>query len=131
MRRVVVDASVLATVAFAEDGAEEWIPRLEGAELYAPTLLRYELANVARTRCRRQPDKTRDILEALDRALDPAYGVTFIDPNPMDVTVLANLTGLSAYDATYLWLAGYLSADLVTRDRQLAAAAEPYTAVEY
>jgi predicted nucleic acid-binding protein len=35
---------------------------------------------------------------------------------------LAERKRLSAYDAAYLWLAVELGADLVTRDRRLAAA---------
>jgi predicted nucleic acid-binding protein len=130
MRRVVVDTSVLAAVTFAEPSAEEWSPRIDGVELYAPTLLRYEMANVAHKRCRERPDQTREILDALDRALDPRSGITLMDPNPMDVVVLSNATGLSPYDASYLWLAGFLDADLLTRDRALAAAVDPYTGVE-
>lgn len=130
MRRVVVDTSVLAAVTFAEPTAKEWSPRIEGVELYAPTLLRYEMANVARKRCREHPTQIRQILEALDRALDPIFGITLMDPNPMDVVVLSNATGLSPYDASYLWLAGFLGADLVTRDRALAEAVDPFTGVE-
>jgi predicted nucleic acid-binding protein len=37
---------------------------------------------------------------------------------------MAKATGLSAYDASYLWLAGTLDADLVTLDKKLAAAIE-------
>jgi predicted nucleic acid-binding protein len=88
------------------------------------------MANVAHKRCRAHPSQTREILEALDRALDPRYGITLMDPNPMDVVVLSNATGLSPYDASYLWLAGFLGADLVTRDRVLAAAVDPFTGVE-
>jgi len=40
------------------------------------------------------------------------------------VLALAASTGLTAYDASYLWLARRLSADLVTLDRQLAQAYE-------
>jgi predicted nucleic acid-binding protein len=130
MRRVVVDTSVLAAVTFGEPAAEVWSPRIEGAELYAPTLLRYEMANVAHKRCRAHPHLVREILEALDRALDPGFGITLMDPNPMDVVVLSNATGLSPYDASYLWLAGFLGADLVTRDRALAAAVDPFTGVD-
>ncbi len=36
---------------------------------------------------------------------------------------LAAATGLTAYDASYLWLARQLGAELVTLDRQLARAA--------
>ena len=39
--------------------------------------------------------------------------------------MLANATGLTAYDASCLWLAASLGADLVTLDRRLAAAVEP------
>ncbi len=42
---------------------------------------------------------------------------------PLD---LATETGLTAYDASYLWLARQLGAELVTLDQQLArAAAKP------
>jgi len=34
--------------------------------------------------------------------------------------LLALRTGLTPYDASYLWLAGYLGADLVTLDERLA-----------
>src|SRR3984893_6924962 len=36
---------------------------------------------------------------------------------------LAAVTGLTAYDASYLWLSRQLGAELVTLDRQLAKAA--------
>jgi predicted nucleic acid-binding protein len=39
------------------------------------------------------------------------------------VLELAESTGLTAYDASYLWLARELSAELVTLDGQLAKAA--------
>jgi len=40
-----------------------------------------------------------------------------------DLLELAGDTGLTAYDASYLWLARELHAELVTLDRRLAAAA--------
>ena len=43
---------------------------------------------------------------------------------PRDVVLTARATGLSAYDASYLWLAGFLGADLVTLDARLARAGE-------
>ncbi len=39
---------------------------------------------------------------------------------------LALTTGLTAYDASYLWLTRQLGAELVTLDKQLATAAEGY-----
>ena len=41
-----------------------------------------------------------------------------------DVVLIAQATGLTAYDASYVWLAGSLGADLVTLDKQLAATAD-------
>jgi predicted nucleic acid-binding protein len=112
----------MAAIVFGEPDARQWGFRLEGAQLFAPTLLQYELSSVARKKCRQHPGQLRQILLALDLALDPGRGITWMDPNPVDVVVLSNATGLSSYDASYLWLAGFLEADLVTRDRELAAA---------
>ena len=125
MRRVVPDTSALALVVFGAPGAEDVSRQLDGAGLFAPTLLRYELQNVARKECRRQPERRREILEALQRVLDPRAGIVWMDPDPVDVVMLADMTGLSTYDASYLCLAGMLEADLVTRDRALAAAIDP------
>jgi predicted nucleic acid-binding protein len=127
MRRVVVDASALANVIFQEAGGPESSRRLEGAAVYAPTLLRYELQQVAAKKCRQRPAQSRDVLAALERTIDPLAGIVWMDPNPLDVVMMANATGLSTYDASYLCLAGMLGADLVTRDRTLAAALEPFT----
>ena len=126
LRRVVVDASALANVVFHEAGAAAVAPLLDGACVVAPTLLRYELQQVAAKKCRQRPAQTRQVLEALDRAVDPQTGITWMDPNPLDVVLVANATGLSAYDASYLCLAGMLEAELVTRDRALAAALDPF-----
>jgi predicted nucleic acid-binding protein len=126
MRRVVVDTSVLAAVAFGEPDGERWAGRLDGCALYAPTLLQYELASVARKKCRQYPDQAPQIVRAIVLALEASRGLTLIDPNPSDVVVMANATGLTAYDASFLWLAGFLEADLVTRDRALSAALEPF-----
>lgn len=126
MKRVVVDASALAAIVFGEPDSEEWSLRLDGCALYAPTLLQYELASAAQKKCRQSPELTRQILAAVDLALDPRRGITWVDPNPTDVVLLATATGLTAFDASYLCLAGMLEADLVTRDRALAAAADPF-----
>ena len=43
----VVDASVLAAVAFGEPRTDEAAALLLGADLYAPDLLPYEMASIA------------------------------------------------------------------------------------
>jgi predicted nucleic acid-binding protein len=122
MRRVVIDASVLAAITFGEPDADRCGRMLDGAQLHAPSLLQYEMANAARKKCRDAPRKSSDLATALSLALDPRRGIRYYDPNPVDVLLLANATGLSPYDASYLWLAGFLGADLITLDKQLAAA---------
>lgn len=120
--RVVADASALVALAFQEPGFESVAARLEGATVCAPDLLRFELANVAVTKARKTPARAGQIFAALDTALDARVGIQWHAVNVADVAVLAHLTGLTAYDAAYLWLAGWLEADLVTLDKRLMAA---------
>jgi predicted nucleic acid-binding protein len=49
--------------------------------------------------------------------------VESVDVDYLGALALAEATGLKAYDASYLWLARELAAELVTLDRRLAAAA--------
>lgn len=121
--RVVVDASALAALLFDEPEARMVAERLQGARLAAPALLGFELANVCRTRCRRQPEQ-RDILLQAFR-MRGRLDVEEVGVDQDAVLRLALVTGLTAYDASYLWLARHLDAVLVTLDRQLAAAAAP------
>jgi predicted nucleic acid-binding protein len=50
-------------------------------------------------------------------ALDDRADIHWHDVNATDVGLLAIATGTTAYDASYLWLAGSLGADLVTLDK--------------
>lgn len=126
MRRIVVDASSLAAVTFGEPDGGEWATRIDGAAVFAPRLLQYELASVARKKCRRHPQRATEIVGALRMVLDPARGITWLDPDPADVVLVATTTGLTAYDASYLCLAGLLDAELLTGDAALAAARDPF-----
>lgn len=122
MRPVVVDASALAAVVFGEPEADEVAERLEGAAIFAPDLLAFELASAAHKKLRRHPERAEPILRALWTVLDPRRGIEWRAVDLGDVVMLALRTGLTPYDASYLWLAGHLGADLVTLDRQLAGA---------
>ncbi|RBP15629.1 putative nucleic acid-binding protein [Roseiarcus fermentans] len=117
----VVDASALAALLFGEPDAEAVAAQLEGARLVAPPLLGFELANVCLTKMRRDP-RQRESLRAAYR-LAPALSVEAIAVDHDAVLGLAETTGLTAYDASYLWLSRVLGANLVTLDRKLAAAA--------
>lgn len=121
-----VDASAFAALVFHEPAADVVRDRLEGATVFAPSLLRFELANTAWKKIRRQPEDAAKIVAALAIALDDRSEVIWQEVDPADTVLLAQATGMTAYDASYLWLAASLGADLVTLDQQLAKAVDPY-----
>lgn len=122
MTRVVIDASAFAALVFQEPAGAAVKDRLNGATVFAPTLLQYELTNVAWKKAKRQPAHAARILDALTLALGGAWGIVWQDVQPADVVIVAEATGLTAYDASYLWLAGSLGADLVTLDEKIVTA---------
>jgi predicted nucleic acid-binding protein len=124
LRRVVVDASALAALTFREPTTRNLAAEINNTTIHAPWLLKFELANVAMAKARQQPDATPEIFAALSLALDDSSDIVWHDVQATDVALMAHATGLSAYDASYLWLAGTLDADLVTLDKKLAAAME-------
>jgi predicted nucleic acid-binding protein len=124
LRRVVVDASALAALTFHEPTTRNLAAEIDNTTIHAPWLLKFELANVAMVKSRRQPDATPEIFAALALALNDSSDIVWHDVQAIDVALMAKATGLSAYDASYLWLAGTLDADLVTLDKKLAAAIE-------
>ena len=122
MNRVVAVASALAALTFQEPGVDEVKLRLMGAQVFAPRLLQFEMANVAWKRIRREPEDALATMTLLQAALGEGSGIEWMDVNVTDVVLIAQATGLTAYDASYLWLAASLGADLVTLDKRLAAA---------
>lgn len=122
VRRVVADASFLAAVVFTEPGYETLTRRLRAAAVFAPHILQFEMANVAWKKIRRQPADGVAILTQLRDAIDPAGGIQWMNVSLTDVVLIAKATGLTPYDASYLWLAASLGADLLTLDKRLAAA---------
>ena len=116
----VVDASVLAAVVFDEEEADEALALIAGHDLYAPPLLGYELASVARKKARRFPDQRERIVLALNLGLRLHF--TWIEVDHAEVFKEALDTGLSTYDAAYLHVARAMAIPLVTFDRQLAEA---------
>ena len=116
--RVVVDASAFAAIAFQEPEGARIAEMLDGAEVFAPGLLKFELASVARKKIRARPGEASRVINALTFALE-SPNITWCDVDPSDVVLTAHATGLTTYDASYLWLAGSLGADLVTLDQRL------------
>ena len=117
----VVDASALAALLFGEPEAEDVAGQLGSARLVAPALLGFELANVCLIKSRRHPEQQAVLMAAL--RLRTRLGVEQVAVDHDGAVQLAVATGLTAYDASYLWLSRELGAELVTLDRQLAKAA--------
>lgn len=116
----VADCSVIAAVLWAEPAAEHARQQMAQRSLHAPLLLIYELANVARNKCR------GGVPEAVARAgleMFDAQRVLLHEVEPAALFDAATRHGLSAYDAAYLALAALLQAPLLTFDRKLAEAA--------
>jgi predicted nucleic acid-binding protein len=118
----VADASVIGAIVFAEPEATTATALLGEDDLYAPTLLSFELASIARTKVLRYPDQRETILRALELGL--GMYIQWVDMAPEAVVRLALEVGLSTYDASYLHLARSLGARLVTFDQKLLAASQ-------
>jgi len=121
MRAKVVDASVIASIAFGEARGNEAMALINDGELHAPELLDYELANIAWKKARSEPKLASEIVAALRVILRVAIRRLRIDA--AEVAELALSSGLSAYDAAYLWAARELGAELITFDATLKKAA--------
>jgi predicted nucleic acid-binding protein len=117
----VVDASALAALLFGEPEADAVAERLGDARLTAPALLGFELANVCLSKCRRHPELESALIKAF--CLRNRLGVEEVAVDHDGVIGLAVATGLTPYDASYLWLARRLMAELITLDGPLARAA--------
>jgi predicted nucleic acid-binding protein len=121
----VVDASAVAAILFGEPGGEAAARRLEGARLVAPGLLGFELASVCVTKCRRHPHQREPLLAAF--ALRRRLAIEDVTVDHAAVLEVALATRLTAYDASYLWLARELGAELVTLDGALERVAATLT----
>lgn len=120
----VIDASALIALLFAEPAAAVVHARTSGCELVAPSLLDFEIINACVSKIRRQPFLREGLLDAY--AARAQMRIEAIDVDHLAVLALAQRTGLTGYDASYLHLAMTLEVELVTLDRQLAAAAEKF-----
>ena len=119
----VVDASAIAALLFAEPEQAEVAARIADARLISPDLLSLEVANVCWKKCRRHPDRRDAHLAAFGLLARLQIEARRVEPGA--VLALAMATGLTVYDASYLWLSRQLGLELVTLDKQLALAARP------
>lgn len=116
----VVDASAIAAILFDEPEGPAMALRLTGIRLIAPTILDYEIGNIALKKARRHAELRDAIMAAFGLYLTLSIDKFAVDR--ADVLRLADSAALSFYDASYLWLARSFGAELVTLDRRLQAA---------
>ncbi|MDW8111520.1 MAG: type II toxin-antitoxin system VapC family toxin [Candidatus Bipolaricaulota bacterium] len=117
MAAKVVDASVLGALLFGKPSAQKAFALLQGAELYAPTLLRYELTSIAYKKISSYPKQREGLIAALRVGL--LLDLHQVEVDHEAALQLALATGLTPYEASYLVLARTLGAPLVTFDKRL------------
>jgi len=117
----VVDASALCAVLFDEPDGRLVIDRVGGETMTAPTSLGYEVTNTCWKKLRRHPEQRTKLLAA--HARFSRLGVRQLEVDLAAILLLAEKTGLTAYDAAYLWLAQTLGVELVSLDARLLRAA--------
>ena len=118
----VVDASAVVALLFDELTRDKVASRLRGASLHAPSLIAFEVANACLKKMRARPAERQALFDAFSFFDTLAISQDAIDFG--EAIVLAERTKLSLYDASYLWLARALGAELVTLDEKLARADE-------
>jgi len=111
----------LAAVLFGEPDSKNMLARLDGHRLFAPTLLPYEIASIARKKLRLYPELHANIFGAVERF--EQLDITFETVPPDQAFLVAAEFGITTYDASYLWLARVQGAELVTLDKLLQRAA--------
>jgi predicted nucleic acid-binding protein len=120
----VTDASAIIAILFNEITRDAILPRLHGSSLHAPLILPFEVANACLKKMRAFPGERDLLLQAFASLAELPIELEKVDPT--QALLLAEQTSLTVYDASYLWLARVLGADLVTLDRKLAQAHEKF-----
>ena len=121
---VVVDCSALACILFEEPWQAQASEKIRGRTMNAPFLLEIEFTSVALKKHKQGYGSLVDKALARFKALN----VTLHQIELPQVVALAMQYKLSAYDASYLWLAAELKAPVATFDEKLADAARIHLA---
>ena len=113
----VVDASAIGALLFSEPQAEFIVQSIDTMDLIAPTLLWYELSNVCLKKLAAYPSQANLIRQGLSFLVDLQIKALTVDHAA--VVDLAAPWKLTAYDASYLWLALNQQCPLLTLDKAL------------
>ena len=118
---LVIDCSALAGIVFQESWQAQAQHSIAGHTLHAPSLLPYEITSVTLKKLRRGETHAADgLAQALDMDID------LHEINTQEVFDLAKRYQLSAFEASYLWLAAELKCPLATFNEKLASAAQAH-----
>jgi predicted nucleic acid-binding protein len=115
---LVVDASAVAAVLIEPGPISEWaVGHMRGKRLFAPEILHYETANILRREARKGTiDETAAALAFRDLQAMPVH----CEPFAVLASRIWELRGsVTAYDASYIAVAEWRRAPLLTTDLRL------------
>jgi predicted nucleic acid-binding protein len=119
---VVVDASAVAALLLNEPSASRIGKALEERSIVAPSLLAYEVANVAVRKIQLYPEQAEGIRKAM--VLLDQLVFDYVQISPHALVESAEASRLTSYDAAYLYLSRELGLPLLTMDKALRTAAK-------
>jgi predicted nucleic acid-binding protein len=117
----VVDASAIVAWLFKEPEQAPLAQELGAMSLAAPRVLPFEVANACIKKIRSRPGDRMGLLASFEVFFE--IEIDLMDVDYADALRVAHERKLSFYDASYLWLARRLDAELITLDQRLADAA--------
>ena len=120
----VIDASSLAAILFNEPDSGNVVTSIADDALVAPQLILFEVASVCLKKIRARP-RDRDAVLAAFQLMD-RLDVEMTPVSFVEVIELAEDSGLTVYDASYLWLSRLLKCELLTLDKKLAAVSKRF-----
>jgi predicted nucleic acid-binding protein len=118
----VVDASAIGAVLLVEPEGTWVTTQTDEQDLIAPAILPFEVGNLCWKRLRRARTEAENIL-AIWAAWTAALPVRLVQERPVETLRLAQDTGITYYDASYLQLARQHGATLISLDVRLVRAA--------
>lgn len=117
----VVDASICAAIYFREARYRETLRLIQGVDLFAPTLLDYEMASAAAQKIDESPRQRESVVAGLSNFLHA--GINRLEVDYLAVVAVVEATGLTLYDASYFYLARVMGLPLLTFDGELSRVA--------